>query len=75
VVAVRGLVVAVPLVGWVPLQPPEALQDWASVALHCKIVEVPMVTLLFWGTRVIAGLAPWLTVGLEEVLLPVAEGV
>ena len=64
-----------PLVGWVPVQPPEALQDWASVALHCKIVEVPTVTLLFWAARVIAGLGAWLTVGLEEVLLPVAEGV
>lgn len=73
-VAVRGLVVALPLVGWVPLQPPEALQDSASVALHCKVVEVPRVTLLFLATSVIAGLEVWLEVALE-VLLPVAEGV
>lgn len=75
-VAFRGLVVAVPLVGSVPLQPPEALQDSASVALHCKVVEVPLVTLVFLATRVIAGLATWVKLGLEvEVLLPVAEGV
>lgn len=75
-VAVRGLVVAVPLVDTVPLQPPEALQDWAPVALHSKVVEVPLVTLLFLATRVIAGLATWLeVVALDAVLLPVAEGV
>lgn len=74
-VAFRGFVVAVPLIGWLPLQPPEAMQDWAPVALHSKVVEVPWATLLFLATRVIAGLAASLTVGLEDVLLPVAEGV
>lgn len=74
-VAFRGLVVALPLTGWVPLQPPEAVQDSAPVAFHSKVVEVPLVTLLFWAARVIAGLATWLAVAFEEVLLPVAEGV
>jgi len=57
VVAVSGSVVAVPLVGWVPLHPPEAEQDCASFALHCNVVAVPMATLLFVATRVTAGLA------------------
>ena len=48
---------AVPLVGWVPAQPPEAVQVCASVALHCKVAAVPMATLLFVATRVTAGCA------------------
>jgi hypothetical protein len=71
VVAVRGLVFIVPLVGWEPLQPPEAVQDCAPVVLHCKLVEVPLVTLLFLATRVTAGFATSLPVETEEVLLPV----
>jgi hypothetical protein len=47
------------------------VQDCAPVALHCKLVEVPLVTLLFLATRVTAGLATWLLVGAEDVLLPV----
>jgi hypothetical protein len=75
VVAVRGLVVIVPLVGWAPLQPPEAVQDCAPVALHCKVVEVPLVTLLCLATRVTAGLAASLPVEAEELLAPVVVDV
>jgi hypothetical protein len=75
VVAVKGLVFIVPLVGWAPLQPPEAVQDCAPVTLHCKLVAVPLVTLLFLAARVIAGLATWLPVETEEVLVPVVAGV
>jgi hypothetical protein len=57
VVEVSGSVVAVPLVGWVPAQPPEAVQVCASVALHCNVAAVPMVTLLFVATSVTAGCA------------------
>lgn len=39
VVDVRGLVDRVPLVGWPPLQPPDAVQLWAEVAFHFKVVE------------------------------------
>ena len=56
-VAVSGSVVAVPLVGWVPAQPPEAVQLCASVALHSNVAAVPMATLLFVATRVTAGFA------------------
>jgi hypothetical protein len=55
VVAINGSVVAVPLVGCVPLQPPEAVQDCASFALHCNVAGVPMATLLFTATRLTAG--------------------
>jgi hypothetical protein len=37
VVAVRGEVVWEPLVGWVPLHPPDAVQFCASTALHFKV--------------------------------------
>lgn len=57
VVAVRGSVVAVPLVGWVPLHPPDAAQVWASFALHCNVTRVPMATVFLAATRVTAGFA------------------
>jgi hypothetical protein len=57
VVAVSGSVVAVPLVGWVPLHPPDAEQVCASFALHCNVAALPMATLVFAATRVTAGLA------------------
>ena len=55
--AVSGLVVIVPLIGWVPLHPPEAVQDFAPVALHCKVVALPLGTLALFATRVTAGFA------------------
>jgi hypothetical protein len=57
VVAVSGSVVVVPLVGSEPIQPPEAVQDCASRALHCKVAGVPMATLLFTATMDTAGAA------------------
>jgi hypothetical protein len=57
VVAVRGSVVAVPVVGWVPVHPPDAAQACASFALHCNVTRVPMATLLLAATRVTAGFA------------------
>ena len=43
---VRGGVVIVPVVGWVPLQPPDAAQLLAWEASHCKVTEAPIVTLV-----------------------------
>jgi hypothetical protein len=57
VVAVSGSVVAVPLVGWAPFQPPEATQDCASCALHCNVAADPTATLLLTATSETAGLA------------------
>ena len=53
----------VPLVGWLPLQPPDAVQLCASFALHCKIVEVPMATLVFVAASVTDGFAATLAPG------------
>lgn len=39
IVVVRGDVVLDPLMGCVPLQPPEAVQDCAFVALHVKVTD------------------------------------
>ena len=71
--AVRGLVVIVPLIGWAPLHPPEAMHDCAPVALHCKVVELPLVTLVLFAASVTAGFA----VPLEAAVavLPVEEPV
>ncbi len=69
--AVRGLVVIVPLVGWAPLHPPEAMHDCEPVARHCKVVELPLGMLVFFAARVTAGFA----VSLEAAVavLPVEE--
>jgi hypothetical protein len=50
-------VVAVPLVGWLPLHPPDAAQVCAFCALHCNVVRVPIATLLLVAVRVTAGFA------------------
>jgi hypothetical protein len=57
VVASSGSVVAVPLVGRVPLHPPDAVQVCALVALHCNVTGVPITTALFMAARVTAGFA------------------
>ena len=67
-VAVRGSVVAVPLIGWAPVHPPDAVQDWASCALHCNVVRVPMATLLWVAARVTAGFAVLPLAGLVRVV-------
>jgi len=59
--AIKGSVVTVPLVGCVPLHPPDALQVSAYFALHCKVAGVPMATVLFMAASV--------TTGFETVLL------
>ena len=61
-VVVSAAVLCVPLVGRVPLHPPEAVQLCAFCALHCKVVAVPMTTLLLVGTSVTAGIATLLPI-------------
>jgi hypothetical protein len=51
VVALKGSVVIVPLVGCEPLHPPEAVQACTPVALHCNVADVPMATLELFATR------------------------
>jgi hypothetical protein len=63
VVVVRAVVACEPLVGWTPLQPPDAVQLCALVAFHCKVTERPMATVLVLGARVTTGTA----LGTEEL--------
>ena len=55
VVALSGSVLAVPLVGCGPVQPPEAMQVCASWAFHCNVAAVCMGTLVLSATNVTAG--------------------
>ena len=45
----------VPVVGNVPLQPPEATQELALVALHCSVTGVPMATAVSLAFKVTNG--------------------
>ena len=45
----------VPVVGNVPLQPPEAAQDLALEALHCSVTEAPMATVVSLAFNVTKG--------------------
>jgi len=50
-------VVIVPVVGTVPLQPPDAVQVSALEAFHCSVTDAPMATLLSFDCRLIVGTA------------------
>jgi hypothetical protein len=67
VVAISGSVVTLPLVGCVPVQPPEAAQDCTPWALHCRVVAVPAATLLFTATIDTAGVTEAVSVELASV--------
>jgi hypothetical protein len=56
-------VVTVPLIGWVPLHPPDAAHVCASFALQRKVAGVPMAMLLLVATSVTAGFAALLAAG------------
>jgi len=58
----------VPVVGNVPLQPPEAAQELALEALHCSVTDAPMATVVSLAFKVTNGGA--VTAGV--VALPVA---
>lgn len=71
--AVSGSVVALPLVGCVPLQPPEAEQDCASCACHCRVVAMPMGTLFWVAASVTAGFCVVTEVGSVVAVWPFAD--
>jgi hypothetical protein len=48
-------VVVVPVVGNVPLQPPEAAQELALEALHCSVTDAPMATVVSLAFKVTNG--------------------
>ncbi len=52
VVVVKGSVVIEPLTGWLPVQPPDAVQVWVFAEVHCKVVEVPMATVVAAAVKV-----------------------
>jgi hypothetical protein len=58
----------VPVIGNVPLQPPEAAQELAFEALHCSVTDAPMATVVSLAFKVTKGGAT--TAG--AVALPVA---
>jgi hypothetical protein len=63
-------VVTVPLVGWLPLHPPDAAHVCAFFALHCNVAGVPMTMLLFVATSVTAGVAAPLAAGSVTAVWP-----
>jgi hypothetical protein len=60
----------VPLVGNVPLQPPEAVQLSALEAFHCSVTDAPMATLLSFACRATVG-AVAAAAGLIAAVVPV----
>ena len=52
-----------------PVQPPEAAQLCASVALHCRVVDVPMATLVFIAVNVTVGFASGVTPGIVKLVV------
>jgi hypothetical protein len=68
--AVRGGLVIVPVVGSVPLQPPEAVQVSALEAFHCSVTDAPMATLLSFACRLTLGAVATAT-GLAAEVVPV----
>jgi hypothetical protein len=70
VLAVRAAVICVPLVSWVPLHPPEALQDVALVELHVSVEVPPAATVCGFADRVTVGLDTTATVAEAGALVP-----
>jgi hypothetical protein len=58
VVVVSGPVEALPLVIWVPVHPPEAVQLVALVELHVSVEEPPLATLGILALSVSVGVGP-----------------
>lgn len=55
-VPVSAPVVSVPLVGLVPLHPPEAVQEVASVELQVSVAEPPRAAVVGFAVSVTVGL-------------------
>jgi predicted acyl esterase len=74
VLAVRAPVLCVPLVAFVPLQPPEAVQDVALVELQVSVDAAPLTTLVGLADSAAVGraVAATVTVAAAGVLVPPA---
>lgn len=55
VVAIKAAVALVPLVGWVPDQPPEAVQVLVLVDAHFRVDELPLFTVVGVAAMVTEG--------------------
>jgi hypothetical protein len=58
VFAVRGAVDILPVVGWTPLHPPDAVQLSAPLALHVKVADWPIATVLGVNCKLTVGFTP-----------------
>jgi len=57
VFAISAAVDNVPVVGWLPLQPPEAIQLWALFTFHVNVAERPAATVVGLNCKLMAGFA------------------
>jgi hypothetical protein len=67
VVEVSGVVDRVPEVGWLPLHPPDALQDCALLAFHFNVTDCPASMVAALNCRLMMGRC---ADGEEEVFEP-----
>jgi hypothetical protein len=67
---VTGPVLWLPLTGSAPLQPPEAVHDVASLALHVSKLAPPGATVLGAADKLTAGAGMNVTVALDDGLVP-----
>ena len=63
-------VLCVPLGPWVPLQPPEAVQDVALVELHVSVDATPLATDVGFAVNVTVGAGTTVTVAVATLLVP-----
>ena len=68
--AVRALVLCVPLVALVPIQAPEALQEVALVALHVSVDVPPLAIEVGFADSVTFGAGTTVTVAVTTLLMP-----
>ena len=61
-----------PLAAFVPLQPPEAVQDVALVELHVSVEDPPLAMVVGFAVSVAVGLRAMVTVAVAAVLVPPA---
>jgi hypothetical protein len=70
VIAVTAPVLCVPLVPFVPLQPPEAVQDVALVELQVSVEAAPLATEVGFAVNVTVGAGTTVTVAVATLLVP-----
>jgi hypothetical protein len=69
-VVAAAVMLCVPLVALVPVQPPEAVQEVALVELHVSVDAAPLATEVGFAVRVTVGVPGTVTVALAMLLDP-----